>query len=161
VADLSDPSAGSLVSCDPATGACRSTGPTGFRVCSALEFGPGGTLFGGIGSASIDAGKLITIDPSSGAGTEVGPTGFPSLSGLAFVPTRTIVVDGCDTGVDDQVIDAVSIDGEIERCAGGSRNHGTFVSCVARLTNQLKRAGILTGREKGAIQRCAAQADVP
>ena len=156
VADLSDPSAGDLVTCNPASGACTSIGSTGFSICSALEFGPDGTLFGGIGAASSDAGKLITVNPSTGAGTEVGPTGFPAVSGLAFVPQRTIIIDGCDTGVDDQVLNGSTISGEIAQCADGARNHG-----VAKLTNRLKKAGIITGREKGAIQSCAARADIP
>ena len=35
-------------------------------------------------------------------------------------------------------------------------NHGAFVSCVADLTNSLKKAGALSGQQKGAIQSCAA-----
>jgi hypothetical protein len=32
---------------------------------------------------------------------------------------------------------------------------------VAHLTNDLKKDGFISGREKGAIQSCAAQADIP
>ena len=46
-------------------------------------------------------------------------------------------------------------------CADDANNHGQFVSCVAQLTNFLKQQGIITGQEKGAIQSCAAQADIP
>lgn len=76
-----------LFTCDLSTGACTSVGFTGFDQCSALEFGPDGTLYGGIGGSSTDAGKLITINPATGAGTEVGPTGFPRVSGLSFFPS--------------------------------------------------------------------------
>jgi hypothetical protein len=31
------------------------------------------------------------------------------------------------------------------------------VSCVAKLTNGLKKDGIIAGREQGAIQSCAAR----
>ena len=41
------------------------------------------------------------------------------------------------------------------------RYHGAFVSCVAHSLNALKKAGVITGKEKGALQRCAAQADMP
>jgi hypothetical protein len=40
-------------------------------------------------------------------------------------------------------------------------NHGQFVSCVSHMTNDLKKAGTITGQQKGAIQSCAAQADIP
>ena len=49
---------------------------------------------------------------------------------------------------------------EIARCAADAGNHGAFVNCVAHLTNLLKAQGIITGSEKGAIQRCAAQSDI-
>jgi hypothetical protein len=50
-----------------------------------------------------------------------------------------------------------SIGDLIAECADGARNHGKFVSCVAKLTNGLKKDGIIAGREQGAIQSCAAR----
>ncbi len=49
----------------------------------------------------------------------------------------------------------------IAECAEGAANHGDFVSCVAHLTNEWKRAGLITPQEKGAIQSCAAQSTIP
>ena len=73
-----------------------------------------------------------------------------------------VIIDGCDTGVTDQGLDGGStISDKIAECAAGAGNHGQFTSCVAHLTNDLKRAGIITGQEKGAIESCAAQADIP
>ncbi len=46
-------------------------------------------------------------------------------------------------------------------CADDANNHGQFVSCVAHLTNVLKQEGIISRQEKGAIQSCAAEADIP
>ena len=46
-------------------------------------------------------------------------------------------------------------------CAVDVGTHGNFVSCVSHLTNDLKKAGIISGKEKGAIQRCAARSDIP
>lgn len=79
---------------------------------------------------------------------------------------ETVWILDCDSGVvnwlgengctlADMVRDIVST------CADGARNHGKFVSCVAHALNDLKRAAIITGKEKGALQRCAAQADIP
>ena len=74
----------------------------------------------------------------------------------------TVVIDCCDTGVTDQVLDdGNTVSEKIAECAAGAHNHGQFTSCVANLTNDLKRAGIITGQEKGAIESCAAQADIP
>ena len=47
------------------------------------------------------------------------------------------------------------------QCANAVNNHGAFVSCVAHLTNELKKGGTITGQQKDAIQSCAAQANIP
>jgi hypothetical protein len=73
----------------------------------------------------------------------------------------TIIIDGCDTGVKDRDYNGKSITASILECAANAKNHGKFVSCVAALTNTLKKAGVITGAEKGAIQSCAAQSNLP
>ncbi len=72
-----------------------------------------------------------------------------------------IFIDNCDTGVEDRYYNGQWISEMIEACAAGAANHGAFVSCVAALTNDLKKARVISGQEKGAIQSCAAQADIP
>ncbi len=74
----------------------------------------------------------------------------------------TVIIDGCDSGVDN-VLDAngCTISDLIAECADGASNHGQFVSCGAQLTNGLENDGVITGQERGAIQGCAAQADLP
>ena len=49
----------------------------------------------------------------------------------------------------------------IAECSDNASNHGDFVSCVAHLTNEWKHAGLITGQEKGSIQSCAAQSNIP
>jgi len=72
------------------------------------------------------------------------------------IVVETVVIDGCDTGVPEVLLDGGSSIGDlIAECADGARNHGKFVSCVAKLSNGLKKDGIIAGREKGAIQSCA------
>ncbi|MCP5524142.1 MAG: hypothetical protein H7A46_21600 [Verrucomicrobiales bacterium] len=76
----------------------------------------------------------------------------------------TVMIDGCDTGVANVVLDEdtlCTISDLIAECAAGATNHGDFVSCVAHLTNALKKAGLISGADKGAIQSCAAQAAIP
>src|SRR5262245_56796789 len=74
----------------------------------------------------------------------------------------TVVIDGCNTGVPDTSLPSGStISDLIAACAEGVSNHGQFVSCVAHVTNDLKKAGTITGQQKGAIQSCAERADIP
>jgi|GEM_PF-3990651 len=71
--------------------------------------------------------------------------------------SETVVIDGCDSGVSNTVLsNGCTISDEIVKCEADSRNHGQYVSCVSHLTNDLKHDGVLTGREKGAIQNCVA-----
>lgn len=71
-----------------------------------------------------------------------------------------IVIGECDTGVVDRLYEDKLISELIDDFAADAKNHGEFVRCVAGLTNELKKAGIISGKEKGAIQRCAAQANI-
>ena len=76
--------------------------------------------------------------------------------------TKTVVIDGCDSGVFNWLSpEGCTIADNIEDCAKNARNHGKFVSCVGHLTNDLKKYKIITGKEKGAIQSCAAHANIP
>jgi hypothetical protein len=80
----------------------------------------------------------------------------------ASILATTVVIDGCDSRVANHLNgEGCSISDNIAACAEGATNHGKFVSCVSKLTNDLKKAGIISGSEKGAIQSCAAQADIP
>jgi hypothetical protein len=74
----------------------------------------------------------------------------------------TVVINGCNSGVPNTVFPSgCTISDMIVECAENASNHGRFVSCVSHLTNDLKKAGTITGQQKGAIQSCAAQANIP
>lgn len=74
----------------------------------------------------------------------------------------TVVIDGIDTGVPNTLfINGCTISDLIAEIAANSANHGEFVSGVAALTNQLKKDGIITGKQKGAIQSAAANSNLP
>jgi hypothetical protein len=80
------------------------------------------------------------------------------LMGIGILPRPVnIMIGGVDTGIIDTRYEGQFISEWIEQCAREAKNHGKFVSCVAHLTNDLKREGIITEKEKGIIQRCAAQ----
>lgn len=88
------------------------------------------------------------------------PDGLDSCIGSD--QSATVVIDGCDSGVGNTVFaNGCRISDLIADCAVGATNHGGFVSCVSSLTNTLKSSGVISGREKGAIQRCAAHAAIP
>jgi hypothetical protein len=71
---------------------------------------------------------------------------------------ETVVLGECDSHVANELSeDGCTISDRIAQCGATAANHGRFVRCVSQLTNDLKRIWSITGREKGAIQRCAAQ----
>jgi concanavalin A-like lectin/glucanase superfamily protein len=74
----------------------------------------------------------------------------------------TVVIDHCASGVPNTWLpNGCTISDLSAERADGASDHGQFVSCVAHVTNDLKKAGTITGLQKGAIQSCAAQAAMP
>jgi hypothetical protein len=68
---------------------------------------------------------------------------------------NTVFINGCDSGVPNySVPGACFISDEINVCAVADK-HGEFVSCVAQITTELLKAGVISGEEKGAIMSCA------
>ena len=76
---------------------------------------------------------------------------------------ESIMIDDCDSEVANMLLgdDGCTMADRIAACAEGLTTHREFVSCVAHLTNDWKRDGLITGREKGRIQSCTAQSDNP
>jgi len=73
-----------------------------------------------------------------------------------------IVIDGCDTGVENQLLDdGCTMADLVMQCAEDAVNHGAFVRCVSHLTNLWKCQGFINGGEKGAIVGCAGQSSFP
>jgi hypothetical protein len=73
--------------------------------------------------------------------------------------SATVVIDGCNSGVANHTFaTGCRITDQINDCAVGATNHGSFVSCVSHLTNDLKKDGVISNSDKGAIQSCAARA---
>ncbi len=74
----------------------------------------------------------------------------------------TIIIDGCDSGVANVfVTDCSTMSDLIADCVASANNHGQFVSCVTQLANDWKRAGLITGSQKGAIMSCAGGSSLP
>jgi hypothetical protein len=74
----------------------------------------------------------------------------------------TVIIAGCDSGVGNILFDdGCTMTDHIDQCAIGAKNHGKFVSCVAKLTNYWKKNKFIRGKEKGSIQHCAAKSHIP
>jgi hypothetical protein len=74
----------------------------------------------------------------------------------------TVVIGGCDSGVTNFFFtDGCTLSDKIQALGAGASNHGQFVSGVSHLTNALKKAGLINGNQKSAIQSCAAGASIP
>lgn len=123
-----------------------------------LTFTFNSTTFG----TGLHTVQVIVEDPTPKVRNDPGNVLRDNRTWIVTVKLQTVVIDGCNTGVGNRVLDDGStISDRIAECGAGAHNHGEFVSCVAHLTNDLKHAGIITDREKGAIQSCAAKADIP
>lgn len=74
----------------------------------------------------------------------------------------TVVIGGNNSGVPNTLFgNGCTISDVIAQIAASSTNHGEFVSGVAEYTNSLVRSGVITGKQKGAIQNAAARANIP
>ncbi len=74
----------------------------------------------------------------------------------------TVVIGGYDSGVPNTLFaNGCTISDEIAQLAAAAANHGEFVSSVAGYTDGLAAQGVITGRQKGAIQSAAARFSIP
>ncbi|MDY6838899.1 MAG: hypothetical protein SWH78_13115 [Thermodesulfobacteriota bacterium] len=83
-----------------------------------------------------------------------------SVSALLSSIATTVTIDGCYTGVPDQVYSGQYISERISQCEEGAENHGQFVQCVARLSNDLLADEIITSEKKESLVECAAESDI-
>ena len=81
----------------------------------------------------------------------------PSLMKDIGWQLETLKIGGCDTGVANALPNGELLHVGVENCAAGAKNHGQFVSCVNKVTNAAKNAGLISGSQKGAITSCAAK----
>ena len=115
-------------------------------------------------SADLTHGVDLTLNEMVDIGWFSDRDGVPDGldSCIGSDQNATVVIDGCNSGVTNTVFaNGCRISDSIEDCADSASNHGGFVSCVAHYTNDLKKDGTITGAQKGAIQSCAGQANIP
>ena len=76
--------------------------------------------------------------------------------------SATVTVESCDSGVTNTLFtNGCSISDDIAGFAASANNHGGFVSSVSKYLNGLKKDGLLSGRDKGAIMSCVAGSSLP
>jgi len=103
-----------------------------------------------------------TIPAGIDDGIIVGTYVDASYNQHGFLATPVIVIGGCNTGVEDKLLDTgYKMSDLIAQCATNATNHGKFVTCVDGLTSSWKKMRLITGKEQDAIQSCAAKADIP
>jgi phospholipase/lecithinase/hemolysin len=87
-----------------------------------------------------------------------------SLMGNALYESvaPTVIIGECNSGVPNPLFSTgLTVSDLIAQAAFSAKNHGQFVSAVSSITNELKKSGVISGSQKGAIQGCAAQATIP
>lgn len=90
--------------------------------------------------------------------------GFPDDGDAcgASSTSATVVIDGCNSeATNDLFTDGCKITDRIAACAAAATTHEEFTGCVTHLTNELKRTGFISNKEKSAIQQCAGRARIP
>jgi hypothetical protein len=80
------------------------------------------------------------------------------LSNLAPV----VMIAGCDPETPNLMgADGCTFADGIAAAAAGAANHGGFVSSVTQMMNAAKKAGLISGAQKGGVVSCAAASGVP
>ncbi len=106
---------------------------------------------------NVSRGQVFPLGDSDGDGVSDDADLCPHSDLKA-----TVVIGGCDSGVPNSLFPSgCTLSDLIATCAQGSGNHGQFVSCAASLADDLKRTGVITGRQAAAIQSCAEYPRIP
>jgi hypothetical protein len=69
--------------------------------------------------------------------------------------TSTVCIGDCDSGVLNTLFaSGCTISDNLDVCADEATNRKEYVSCVNDYLDSLKQAGVITNKQKGAIQKC-------
>lgn len=141
---------------------------------------PAGSYSATVGSASCTLAAPGFFVPAIGASSQTAcPSGFGSDAGAtACYPldndgdgvnndedaypnsnmNATVGLGACATTVANQVLpNGATFNDLLATAAAGAANHGKLVSAVTQLSNGWKNAGLISGRDHGAITSCTAR----
>lgn len=173
-----NPTTGKLFFADNSGGIWEiATNGTGLEMVFNAGTGINGMAFTPTDDLALSAGTHLLLYDSDFDADEVfttsGPAPTPEDSDGDGIPddedacpnsdlSETVMIDNWDTGVDSVLLeDGCTISDLIAECAEDAENHGEFVSAVSHTTNSLKTEGIISGKDKGMIQKGAARAAIP
>jgi len=112
-----------------------------------------------ITTTTTTAAPATTTTTTAAPGTTTTTTAAPATTTTTVSSTTTttlpsggeIVIDGCETGVQDPG----GLSAALAACEIEPKNHGQYKRCVRHVTRDAKQGGDISAREKGAINRCA------
>lgn len=117
---------------------------------------------------SVDPGPqaVVVEDPiPPGGGDDNDGDGIPNSSDPCpdSDMSEYLNLAGCDVGIINVLDDSgCTLADRFAECGELTfKNHGEWVVCIERIAKQLMKEGLISGKEKGMIVKCAAQADVP
>jgi len=135
---------------------------------------PAGTYFALFAPQNHDNGLLLSsaTSPFNYQAGLINVGALNSVNGDSFLHLNfgaarilgelNVLIDGCDTGLTDiGLADGSTLSELITECADRATNHGQFVSCISQVTEDLKRAGVITVQQRSVMRRCASRADIP
>lgn len=111
------------------------------------------------------SGLTMTAAALGLAGVPIDELRINLVGGYYFddlnVTLPAVVIQACDTGVQDRMGSAtLSVQQLISEYAAAATSHDEFMANVAALTNDLKKADVITNEEKSSIRTCAAQSTI-
>jgi hypothetical protein len=135
---------GTPASAEAALAASLANGTAYFNIHSTLF--PGGEIRG-----------FLLVDTDAD-GVPDSEDAFPNSRDLG----ANVNIEGCDTGVPNVLFpDGSTISDLVYAIAANAKNHGQFVSGVAKLKNELRKTSVISAKQAAAIQSCAAAAKLP
>ena len=96
-----------------------------------------------------------SINPDLRSATNLDLT--PSLMQDIGWKIETLKIGNCDTGVASILPTGQMLHVNVDACRASSGNHGQFVSCMNKVTNDAKTSNFLAGWQHAAIASCAAR----
>jgi hypothetical protein len=139
---------------DPSRRAGSAEGYVRLYAPTTVALGSSISHFDTVASPSLLMEPFINSDLRSARNLDL----TPSLMVDIGWQLETLKIGSCDTGVPNALPNGELLHIGVEACAASASNRGRFVSCVSKLTDSARDAGLLPVDSHGAVQRCAARA---